>query len=131
MSFAVNKYCTIAPGQNVSFVVVTFSRLQAVNQHELIYSAVCDAIRQANAAHGFEHVQVTLVAPEGAVPLWSVYREARAKLQRIRGAFRKTRLAFTVVSKASHELSIVERSVAQCLCIALGVTWSGESGLDS
>lgn len=125
MSTSVNKFCTIASGPGVSFVVVSFSRQQAEHLHDAIYDAVCEAIESARAAYKHSHIRITLMAPPGPVPLWRIYWEARAKLKKLRAAHKAVQLTFNVTSTAGDGLTIMDRGVAQCLCIALGVTWSG------
>ena len=127
MAIPLNKFCTSAPGSDVAFIVVSFSRQQAVHQADAIYTAVCDAIEHSKAAYGFQRIRITLMAPPGPVPFWRVLWEARAKLQQLRTAFKGTQLAFEVVTTDPTGLSITDRGVAQCLCIALGVSWGGVS----
>ena len=130
MSTSVNKFCTIASGPGVSFVVVSFSRQQAKHQHNAIYDAVCEAIECARAAYNQSHIRITLMAPPGPVPLWRIYWEARAKLRQLRDAFEGTQLTFEVVTTDTTGLSITDRGVAQCLCLALGAKWGGVSAKD-
>ena len=130
MSIPLNKFCTAAPGSDVAFIVVSFSRQQAVHQADAIYTAVSDAIEHSKAAYGFHHIRITLMVPPGPVPFWRVLWEARAKLQQLRAAFEATQLTFEVVTTDTTGLSITDRGVAQCLCIALGVRWGGVSAKD-
>lgn len=130
MSIPINKFCSAAPGSGVAFIVVSFSRQQAINQADDIYTALCEAIEHSKAAYGFQGIQITLMAPPGPVSFWKVFREARVKLHQIRAAFEGTHLTFHVVSTATTGISITDRGVAQCLCIALGITWNGVLATD-